>query len=114
MYQRVRYDLNKELGKIKGAGLFKEEIVPVSIPQRKSDPIVFDSDERPRRGTSVERLAKLRAAFQKEGSVTAGNASSVNDAGAAVLGSSIAASPRSTRLRAAFASSPIPSGGPWV
>ncbi len=65
-------------------GLFKEEIVPVSIPQRKGDPILFDTDERPM-DTSVEKMAKLRPAFKKDGTVTAGNASGINDAAAALL-----------------------------
>jgi acetyl-CoA C-acetyltransferase len=67
------------------AGRFKEEIIPVEIPQRKGDPIVFDADEYPRAGTSVERLAKLRPAFDKAGTVTAGNASGINDGAAAVI-----------------------------
>jgi acetyl-CoA C-acetyltransferase len=67
------------------AGRFKDEIVPVEIPQRKGDPIVFDSDEFPRHGTTAEGLAKLRPAFDKEGSVTAGNASGINDGAAAVV-----------------------------
>jgi 3-oxoadipyl-CoA thiolase len=67
-------------------GRFAEEICPVSIPQRKADPVIFDTDERPRRDTSMEKLAKLRAAFKKEGgTVTAGNASGLNDGSAAVL-----------------------------
>ncbi|MEH7525025.1 acetyl-CoA C-acyltransferase, partial [Bacillus sp. JJ1503] len=65
-------------------GKFKDEIVPVEIPQRKGDPIVFDTDEYPKKGTTVEKLAALRPAFKKDGSVTAGNASGIND-GAAVL-----------------------------
>jgi acetyl-CoA C-acetyltransferase len=65
-------------------GKFKEEIVPVKIPQRKGDPVVFDVDEYPKKGTTAEKLAGLRAAFKKDGSVTAGNASGIND-GAAVL-----------------------------
>lgn len=65
-------------------GRFKDEIVPVVIPQRKGDPIVFDNDEYPKRGTTAEKLASLRPAFKKDGSVTAGNASGIND-GAAVL-----------------------------
>jgi acetyl-CoA C-acetyltransferase len=65
-------------------GKFKEEIVPVIIPQRKADPIVFDTDEFPRFGTTAEKLAKLAPAFKKEGTVTAGNASGLND-GAAML-----------------------------
>ncbi|MBP2240763.1 acetyl-CoA C-acetyltransferase [Cytobacillus eiseniae] len=65
-------------------GRFKDEIVPVVIPQRKGDPIIFDTDEYPKKGTTAEKLAKLRPAFRKDGSVTAGNASGIND-GAAVL-----------------------------
>jgi acetyl-CoA C-acetyltransferase len=65
-------------------GLFKDEIAPVIIPQRKGDPIVFDTDERPM-DTSVEKMAKLRPAFSKDGTVTAGNASGINDAAAALL-----------------------------
>lgn len=66
------------------AGKFKDEIIPVLIPQRKGDPIVFDTDEYPKKGTTAEKLAGLRPAFKKDGSVTAGNASGIND-GAAVL-----------------------------
>ena len=66
-------------------GRFKDEIVPVSIPQRKGDPKVFDTDEHPRAGTKIEALAKLRPAFNKEGTVTAGNASGINDGAAALL-----------------------------
>jgi acetyl-CoA C-acetyltransferase len=66
------------------AGKFKEEIVPVSIPQRKGDPIIFDTDEFPRFGSTTESLGKLRPAFKKDGTVTAGNASGIND-GAAIL-----------------------------
>ncbi|MFO7985363.1 MAG: acetyl-CoA C-acetyltransferase [Desulfatiglandaceae bacterium] len=65
-------------------GLFKEEIAPVVIPQRKKDPLIFDTDERPM-DTSVEKMAKLRPAFKKDGTVTAGNASGINDAAAALL-----------------------------
>ncbi|MDH3726643.1 MAG: acetyl-CoA C-acetyltransferase [Myxococcales bacterium] len=64
---------------------FVEEIVPVEIPQRKGEPIVFDTDEFPRHGTTAEGLSKLRAAFAKEGSVTAGNASGINDGAAGVV-----------------------------
>lgn len=67
------------------AGLFKDEIIPVTIPQRKSDPIVFDTDEQPRFGCTPEALAKLRPAFKKDGTVTAGNASTINDGAAAVI-----------------------------
>jgi acetyl-CoA C-acetyltransferase len=67
------------------AGKFKDEIVPVSIPQRKGDPIVFDSDEYINRKTNAEVLATLKPAFDKAGSVTAGNASGLNDGAAAVV-----------------------------
>jgi len=65
-------------------GLFKDEIAPVVIPQRKGDPVVFDTDERPM-DTSAEKMGKLRPAFKKDGTVTAGNASGINDAAAALL-----------------------------
>jgi len=67
------------------AGRFDDEIVPVSVPQRKGDPIVLSDDEGPRSDSSLESLAKLRPAFQKDGTVTAGNASSLNDGAAALL-----------------------------
>ncbi|SFA97571.1 MULTISPECIES: acetyl-CoA C-acetyltransferase [unclassified Bacillus (in: firmicutes)] len=66
-------------------GKFKDEIVPVHIPQRKGDPVVFDTDEYPKKGTTVEKLAGLRPAFKKDGSVTAGNASGINDGAAVVI-----------------------------
>ena len=72
------------------AGVFKEEIVPVTIPQRKGDPIVFDTDEHPR-STTLETLAKLKGVVRPDGSVTAGNASGVNDGACAVLLASEAA-----------------------
>jgi len=67
------------------AGRLRDEITPVEIPQRKGEPLVFDTDEQPRAGTTAESLAKLKPAFKKDGSVTAGNASSLNDGAAAVL-----------------------------
>ncbi|MBQ0931442.1 acetyl-CoA C-acetyltransferase [Ideonella sp. 4Y16] len=67
------------------AGKFKDEIVGISIPQRKGDPVVFDADEFLNRKTSLEGLAGLRPAFDKAGSVTAGNASGINDGAAAVM-----------------------------
>jgi acetyl-CoA C-acetyltransferase len=67
------------------AGRFEDEIVPVVIPQRKGDPIVFAQDEFPRAGTTAEKLGGLRPAFKKDGSVTAGNASGINDGAAAVV-----------------------------
>jgi len=66
-------------------GKFKDEIVPVVIPQRKGEPIIFDTDEYPKKGTTAEKLAGLRPAFKKDGSVTAGNASGINDGAAAVV-----------------------------
>jgi acetyl-CoA C-acetyltransferase len=66
-------------------GRFKEEIVPVKIPQRKGDPIVFDTDEFPRKESTAKKLSGLRPAFKKDGSVTAGNASGINDGAAAVV-----------------------------
>ena len=67
------------------SGRFVDEIVPVSIPQRKAEPVLFSTDEQPRAGTTAESLAKLRPAFKGDGSVTAGNASSLNDGAAAVM-----------------------------
>jgi len=67
------------------SGAFKDEIVPITIPQRKGDPVVFDTDEGPRADTTAEKLARLRPAFKKDGTVTAGNASTINDGAAAVL-----------------------------
>ena len=67
------------------SGRFRDEIVPVSIPQRKGDPLVFDTDEYPRLGAKIEDLAKLKPAFNKEGTVTAGNASGINDGASAVM-----------------------------
>ena len=64
---------------------FADEIVAVEIPQRKGDPIVFERDEFPRAGTTAEKLGKLRPAFSRDGTVTAGNASGINDGAAAVL-----------------------------
>jgi len=67
------------------AGRFKDEIVPVQLPGKKGDPVYFDTDEFPRRGTTAEALGKLKPAFKKDGTVTAGNASGINDAAAAVV-----------------------------
>ncbi len=67
------------------AGRFKEEIVPVEIPQRRGDPVVFDEDEFPRHGTTAGQLGKLRPAFDKQGTVTPGNASGINDGAAVVM-----------------------------
>ena len=67
------------------AGRFVAEITPILIPSRKGEPVAFATDEQPRAGTTAESLAKLKPAFKKDGSVTAGNASSLNDGAAAVL-----------------------------
>ena len=67
------------------AGKFADEIIPVEIPQRKGDPIIFDKDEFPRPGVTAEGLAKLKPAFEKDGTVTAGNASGINDGAAFVI-----------------------------
>ncbi|MCK4718073.1 MAG: acetyl-CoA C-acetyltransferase [Thermoplasmata archaeon] len=66
-------------------GKFKAEIVPVEVPQRKADPIVFDTDEGPRPDTTIERLARLRPAFKKDGIITPGNASQISDGASAVV-----------------------------
>lgn len=66
-------------------GRFKDEIVPVEIPQRKGDTIVIDADEPPRADTTIEKLASLKPAFEEDGTVTAGNSSGLNDGAAAVL-----------------------------
>ena len=84
--EQDKFALNSQLKTEKAIkeGKFKDEIVPIEIPQRKGDPIIFDTDEFPKAGLSIEKLAKLRPAFKKDGMVTAGNASGIND-GAAML-----------------------------
>jgi len=76
-------------------GLFKEEIVPVEIPSKKGAPVLFERDEYPRAGTTAEKLATLKAAFKKDGTVTAGNASGINDGAAAVV---VASAERASKL----------------
>ncbi len=71
------------------AGKFKKEIVSVQIPQRKGDPVIFDTDEGPRKDTTIETLAKLKPVFKKDGTVTAGNASTINDGASAVVVTSL-------------------------
>lgn len=66
-------------------GKFKDEIAPVEIPQKKGDPIVIDTDEYPRHGSTLEKMGKLKPAFKKDGTVTAGNASGINDGAAALI-----------------------------
>jgi acetyl-CoA C-acetyltransferase len=75
-------------------GRFADEITPVSVPQRKGDPIVIDSDEGVRPGTTAESLGNLRPAFAKDGTITAGNASQISDGGAAMIVMSKAAAER--------------------
>jgi acetyl-CoA C-acetyltransferase len=75
---------NKAENAIK-SGKFKDEIIPVMIPQRKGDPKIFDTDEFPKFGTTAETLSKLKPAFKKDGVVTAGNASGINDGAAAAV-----------------------------
>lgn len=67
------------------SGRFDDEIIPVSVPQWKKDPVIISADEFPKHGTTAEKLAALRPAFDKEGTVTAGNASGINDGAAAVV-----------------------------
>ncbi|QTD40732.1 acetyl-CoA C-acetyltransferase [Sporosarcina sp. Te-1] len=76
---------HKRTLKAMDGGLFAEEIIPVEIPQRKGDPVKVAADEAPRRDTSLESLAKLRPAFGKEGTITAGNAPGVNDGACALV-----------------------------
>jgi acetyl-CoA C-acetyltransferase len=75
----------RRAGEAQREGRLAAEIVPVAVPQRKGDPVVVDADEHPRPGTTVEALARLRPAFRKDGTVTAGNASGLNDGAAAVV-----------------------------
>jgi acetyl-CoA C-acetyltransferase len=82
---RFAFESQRKAEAAQKAGTFKDEIVPVEIPQRKGAPLVFDTDEYPKHGTTIEALAALRPAFDKQGSVTAGNASGLNDGAAAVI-----------------------------
>jgi len=80
------YDSHRKAAEAHAKGYFKDEIIPIEIPQKKGDPIVFDYDEPVRQDTTVEALAKLRPAFKKDGgTVTAGNAPGVNDGGSALV-----------------------------
>ena len=97
-------------------GKFADEIVPVSVPQRKGDPLVVDTDEGVRPETTAESLGKLRPAFDKEGTITAGNASQISDGAAAVIvmsqgqgrGARALPSRRTGQLRAGGGSRSIP------
>lgn len=79
----------RRAGAALSSGAFTEEIVPVPVPQKKGDPIPFATDEYPRPGTTADKLAALRPAFTKEGTVTAGNASGINDGAAALVVASV-------------------------
>src|SRR5437762_7734927 len=79
-------------GAIKG-GLFRDEIIPVQIPQKKGDPIAFDTDEYPRAGTTAQKLAALKPAFKKDGTVTAGNAPGSHGGAARVVGGTAGPAP---------------------
>ncbi|MEO0101936.1 MAG: acetyl-CoA C-acetyltransferase [candidate division WOR-3 bacterium] len=85
--EQDRYALNSHMKAVKAIreGKFKEEIVPVKIPQKKGEPIIVDTDEGPRPDTTYEKLASLPPAFQKGGTITAGNASSINDGASALV-----------------------------
>jgi acetyl-CoA C-acetyltransferase len=75
----------RRAGEAIATGAFKDEIVPAPVPQKKGDALVIDTDEYPRAGTTVEKLAALKPAFKKDGTVTAGNASGINDGAAALV-----------------------------
>jgi acetyl-CoA C-acetyltransferase len=85
MQDQIGYDSQRKAAAAIANGKFKTEIVPVVIPQRKGDPLVFDTDEHVRAETTLEGLGKLGTAFKKDGTVTAGNASGINDAAAAFV-----------------------------
>ncbi|WNF35115.1 acetyl-CoA C-acetyltransferase [Bacillaceae bacterium IKA-2] len=85
--EQDQFAVNSQLKaeKAQNEGKFDAEIVPVSIPQRKGDPIVVSKDEYPKQGMTIEKLAKLKPAFKKDGTVTAGNASGINDGAAMIV-----------------------------
>ena len=85
MQDQIGYESQSRAAAAIESGKFKAEIVPVVIPQKKGDPKIFDTDEHPRAGTTLEALAKLSPAFKKDGTVTAGNASGINDAAGAFV-----------------------------
>ena len=91
---KVAYESNARAARAQKDGLFDTEIIPVAIPQRKGDPVMFTEDEGVRGETSMESLAALRPAFDKAGNITAGNASQISDGGAAIVVSSKAAAER--------------------
>lgn len=85
MQDEIAVDSQAKAARAISEGRFKDEIVPVSIPQRKGAPIIVDKDEYPKPDTSLEKVAKLKPAFKKDGTVTAGNASGLNDGAAALV-----------------------------
>ncbi|MGI5849966.1 MAG: acetyl-CoA C-acetyltransferase [Christensenellales bacterium] len=85
MQDTLAYSSQQKAAKAREEGKFDDEIVAVAVPQRRSDPVIFDKDEYIKADTSADKLAKLRAAFKKDGTVTAGNASGINDGAAAVI-----------------------------
>jgi acetyl-CoA C-acetyltransferase len=82
---RFAYESHRKAAAAMAAGRFKDEIVPVPVPQRKGDPVLAEQDEAPRPDTTVEVLGKLRPAFKKDGMVTAGNSSGINDGAASLV-----------------------------
>jgi acetyl-CoA C-acetyltransferase len=85
MQDQYAANSHKKAVEAQESGKFKEEMMPVEVPQRKGDPIVVEKDDRPRAGTTPESLAKMRPAFKKDGTVTAGNAPGINDGAAAIV-----------------------------
>ncbi len=85
MQDEFSFNSHKKALAAQAAGKFDKEIFPIEIPQRKGDPVIFNKDEGPRSGISVESLAKLKPAFEKDGTVTAGNAPGLNDGSAACV-----------------------------
>lgn len=79
------YNSQIKAGRALERGRFSDEIIPYAVPQRKGEPVIFNKDEFPRPDTTVEKLARLKPAFKKDGTVTAGNASGINDGAAAVI-----------------------------
>ena len=82
---RFAEDSQRKAEKAIKDGIFKDEIVSVEVPQRKGDPKIFDTDEHPTFGSNLEKMSKLRPAFKKDGTVTAANASGINDSAAALV-----------------------------
>jgi acetyl-CoA C-acetyltransferase len=85
MQDKFAYESHMKAVKATKEGRFKEEIIPITIPQKKGEPIIVDKDEGPREDTSLEKLAQLKPVFKENGTVTAGNASQISDGAAAVV-----------------------------